>query len=239
MGTTTSRDGTAIAFDGPGIGPAVIPIGGPTDRSANTPLVTLRAPHCTASSYDLPGRGDSGATGFRSGLRSVRKPGPARTMRSRSCSTPRRARWLCRRASGRRSTTMRRRGSVSMACPTALSDAMSSGSRRPRRATRQRRIATAVQALREGRIWSAVALAGKRPCRPVGSRCRARCARTLTLPPGARRCAGEESPRMSGSRGPYGNGQSSRITKTMSNDAHRREPCPVGRGTRPCKEARR
>jgi hypothetical protein len=42
MQTLTSKDGTTIAYDQTGSGPAVILIGGgPNDRSANTPLAAL------------------------------------------------------------------------------------------------------------------------------------------------------------------------------------------------------
>lgn len=58
-----SSDGTVIAFDRLGAGPAVILVGGgPTDRSANAPLAALLAPHFTAINYDRRGRGDSGDT---------------------------------------------------------------------------------------------------------------------------------------------------------------------------------
>lgn len=56
-----SKDGTSIAFDKLGEGPAVILIGGgPTDRSANAPLAELLAPHFTVINYDRRGHGDSG-----------------------------------------------------------------------------------------------------------------------------------------------------------------------------------
>jgi pimeloyl-ACP methyl ester carboxylesterase len=59
----TSKDGTLIAFDRSGRGPALIVIGGAlSDRSGNTPLVELLAPHFTVFSYDRRGRGDSGDT---------------------------------------------------------------------------------------------------------------------------------------------------------------------------------
>lgn len=63
MDTVTSSDGTAIAFDRLGEGPAVIMIGrGPTDRSANAPLAELLAKRFTVVNYDRRGRGDSGDT---------------------------------------------------------------------------------------------------------------------------------------------------------------------------------
>jgi pimeloyl-ACP methyl ester carboxylesterase len=65
MNKVRSKDGTTIAYDqaGDGRGPAVILIGGgPTDRSANTPLASLLASHLTVINYDRRGRGDSGDT---------------------------------------------------------------------------------------------------------------------------------------------------------------------------------
>jgi pimeloyl-ACP methyl ester carboxylesterase len=63
MNTVTSSDGTTIAFDRSGEGPAVILLcGGSTDRSANAPLAALLAEHFTVFNYDRRGRGDSGET---------------------------------------------------------------------------------------------------------------------------------------------------------------------------------
>ena len=63
MSTVTSQDGTAIAFDRLGDGPAVILIsGGPSDRSANAELAGLLAPTFTVYNYDRRGRGESGDT---------------------------------------------------------------------------------------------------------------------------------------------------------------------------------
>ncbi|MEO8610349.1 MAG: alpha/beta hydrolase [Chloroflexota bacterium] len=63
MQTITSKDGTSIAFDQTGTGPAVILIGGgPNDRSANTPLAALLESHFTVINYDRRGRGGSGMT---------------------------------------------------------------------------------------------------------------------------------------------------------------------------------
>src|SRR5881275_1732215 len=58
-----SKDGTTIAFDQLGEGPATILIS-PTlaDRSGNGPLAALLAPHFTVFNYDRRGRGDSGDT---------------------------------------------------------------------------------------------------------------------------------------------------------------------------------
>jgi len=60
-----SKDGTAIAFDQLGQGPAIILVGGAfTDRSqpALVQLAALLAPHFTVFNYDRRGRGDSGDT---------------------------------------------------------------------------------------------------------------------------------------------------------------------------------
>jgi pimeloyl-ACP methyl ester carboxylesterase len=58
-----SKDGTTIAFDQAGTGPAVILVGGAlSDRSAGRPLAALLAPRFSVFSYDRRGRGDSGDT---------------------------------------------------------------------------------------------------------------------------------------------------------------------------------
>ena len=58
-----SKDGTPIAFDQTGQGPAIILVGGAlSNRSAAVPLASLLAPHFTAFGYDRRGRGDSGDT---------------------------------------------------------------------------------------------------------------------------------------------------------------------------------
>lgn len=63
MNKASSKDGTPIAFDRSGEGPAVIMVGGAlSDRSAGTPLAALLAPHFTVFTYDRRGRGDSGDT---------------------------------------------------------------------------------------------------------------------------------------------------------------------------------
>lgn len=60
MNTVTSKDGTTIACDISGAGPALILVGGAlSDRSATPPLATLLAPHFTVIAYDRRGRGDS------------------------------------------------------------------------------------------------------------------------------------------------------------------------------------
>jgi pimeloyl-ACP methyl ester carboxylesterase len=61
MQKVTSKDGTAIAFDKTGHGPAVILVSGALgDRSAATPLTPLLSSHFTVFAYDRRGRGDSG-----------------------------------------------------------------------------------------------------------------------------------------------------------------------------------
>lgn len=60
MQTVISKDGTSIAYDQIGSGPAVILIsGGPNDRSAHTSLADLLAQHFTVINYDRRGRGDT------------------------------------------------------------------------------------------------------------------------------------------------------------------------------------
>jgi pimeloyl-ACP methyl ester carboxylesterase len=63
MERTTSKDGTPIAFDRSGRGPAIVLVGGAlSDRSAASPLAAHLAPHFTVVAYDRRGRGDSGNT---------------------------------------------------------------------------------------------------------------------------------------------------------------------------------
>lgn len=63
MRKVTSKDGTTIAFDQLGEGPAVVLVGGASvSRSDNAPLAALLAPHFTVINYDRRGRGDSGDT---------------------------------------------------------------------------------------------------------------------------------------------------------------------------------
>jgi hypothetical protein len=62
-GVVRSSDGTEIAFDRLGAGPAVVIVGaGPTDRSANAPVAELLAARFTVFNYDRRARGDSGDT---------------------------------------------------------------------------------------------------------------------------------------------------------------------------------
>lgn len=59
----TSADGTPIAFERTGSGPAVVLIGGAfNDRSTVDGLAATLAPHATAVCYDRRGRGASGAS---------------------------------------------------------------------------------------------------------------------------------------------------------------------------------
>jgi pimeloyl-ACP methyl ester carboxylesterase len=59
--TTNSKDGTTIAYERAGAGPAVVLVGGGlTDRSENSPLVAPLAEHFTVLNYDRRGRGTSG-----------------------------------------------------------------------------------------------------------------------------------------------------------------------------------
>jgi pimeloyl-ACP methyl ester carboxylesterase len=58
-----SNDGTPIAYDRSGQGPALILVGGALgNRSAAVPLASLLARHLTVFAYDRRGRGDSGDT---------------------------------------------------------------------------------------------------------------------------------------------------------------------------------
>lgn len=63
MGKVTSKDGTTIAYEQSGTGPAVILVcGGSVDRSSNAGLAALLAERFTVYNYDRRGRGDSGDT---------------------------------------------------------------------------------------------------------------------------------------------------------------------------------
>lgn len=63
MRTVTSKDGTTIAFDQSGQGPAIIPVGGAFQHRAIDPgtvrLAELLAKDFTTYHYDRRGRGDS------------------------------------------------------------------------------------------------------------------------------------------------------------------------------------
>lgn len=66
MNKVISRDGTSIAFDRSGKGPALILVGGAFQHRAGDPqtaqLTALLVPHFTVFHYDRRGRGDSGDT---------------------------------------------------------------------------------------------------------------------------------------------------------------------------------
>ncbi len=63
MRKVLSRDGTPIAFDQSGQGPALIAVGGATvTRLAQASLAAALAPHFTVFVYDRRGRGESGDT---------------------------------------------------------------------------------------------------------------------------------------------------------------------------------
>ncbi|WP_280151157.1 alpha/beta hydrolase [Piscinibacter sp. XHJ-5] len=68
----TSRDGTRIAYDKQGNGPAVIVVNGAlSSRSDSAQLARLLAPHFTVYSYDRRGRGDSTDTAPYSARREI------------------------------------------------------------------------------------------------------------------------------------------------------------------------
>jgi pimeloyl-ACP methyl ester carboxylesterase len=61
MHTIRSKDGTTIAFDKHGSGPALILVAGATStRSSKADLADVLAPHFSVYNYDRRGRGDSG-----------------------------------------------------------------------------------------------------------------------------------------------------------------------------------
>jgi pimeloyl-ACP methyl ester carboxylesterase len=63
MDTIRSKDGTMIAFDKHGSGPALILVAGATStRSSKADLADVLAPHFSVYNYDRRGRGDSGDT---------------------------------------------------------------------------------------------------------------------------------------------------------------------------------
>ncbi|QFY05393.1 alpha/beta fold hydrolase [Nonomuraea phyllanthi] len=63
MHRVTAKDGTSIAYDRLGDGPAIILVGGAAaDRSANAQLAQELADRFTVYTYDRRGRGDSGDT---------------------------------------------------------------------------------------------------------------------------------------------------------------------------------
>jgi pimeloyl-ACP methyl ester carboxylesterase len=63
MDKARSRDGTLIAYERRGAGPAVIIVTGALcDRVSARPLAAALAPHLRVFAYDRRGRGDSGDT---------------------------------------------------------------------------------------------------------------------------------------------------------------------------------
>lgn len=63
MDQVTSKDGTSIAFERSGQGPAVVVVGGVLgDHSQQAPLAALLAPHFTVYNYDRRAHGESGNT---------------------------------------------------------------------------------------------------------------------------------------------------------------------------------
>src|SRR2546427_8666950 len=59
----TSKDGTRIAYEKPGQGPAVVIVGGVAgDRSQQAPLAALLAKDFTVFNFDRRGHGESGMT---------------------------------------------------------------------------------------------------------------------------------------------------------------------------------
>jgi pimeloyl-ACP methyl ester carboxylesterase len=63
MATVTSKDGTRIAFDQSGEGPAIIlVVGAFNDRATGAPLARFLEQHFTMVNYDRRGRGESGDT---------------------------------------------------------------------------------------------------------------------------------------------------------------------------------
>jgi pimeloyl-ACP methyl ester carboxylesterase len=63
MNTVTSKDGTRIAFDRSGAGPALILVNGAMSARADVAsLAASLSPHFTVFAYDRRGRGDSGDT---------------------------------------------------------------------------------------------------------------------------------------------------------------------------------
>ncbi|MGO8951012.1 MAG: alpha/beta fold hydrolase [Ktedonobacterales bacterium] len=63
METVTAKDGTRIAFDQSGQGPALILVGGGSvTRAEEAPLAAALAPYFTVFAYDRRARGDSGDT---------------------------------------------------------------------------------------------------------------------------------------------------------------------------------
>src|SRR3989442_9107494 len=63
LSTVTSKDGTRIAFEQSGEGPAIIlVVGAFNDRATGAPLAQFLKPHFTVFNYDRRRRGESGDT---------------------------------------------------------------------------------------------------------------------------------------------------------------------------------
>ncbi len=62
MRTVISKDGTPIAFDQSGQGPALILVAGALNTRASSPLAARLAQHFSVFAYDRRGRGESGDT---------------------------------------------------------------------------------------------------------------------------------------------------------------------------------
>jgi hypothetical protein len=61
--TVTSGDGTTIAYDRAGSGPAIAMVGGgPPERTTNTPVAALLGDRFTVYNHDRGGRSESGDT---------------------------------------------------------------------------------------------------------------------------------------------------------------------------------
>jgi hypothetical protein len=57
MSTVTSKDGSKVAYEKSGSGPASVIVSAMPDRSANGQLIELLTPHFTVYNYDRRGRG--------------------------------------------------------------------------------------------------------------------------------------------------------------------------------------
>src|SRR3989442_1803413 len=72
LSTVTSKDGTRIAFEQSGEGPAIIlVVGAFNDRATGAPLAQFLKPHFTVFNYDRRGRGESGDTSPDAGEREI------------------------------------------------------------------------------------------------------------------------------------------------------------------------
>src|SRR2546425_9487429 len=72
LSTVTSKDGTRIAFEQSGEGPAIIlVVGAFNDRATGAPLAQFLKPHFTVFNYDRRGRGESRSEEHTSELQSL------------------------------------------------------------------------------------------------------------------------------------------------------------------------